>query len=204
MALSQPLKMEVLDHNDAFEELKEYDVVVGYESESNELCNMLRNAGVDYVEVNLGESERLKAEFMKHFNVSKLPVLIIKGSPVSGDPSDKIREYAEEREGDILRRIQSTVDPKRVTLFIKGSPENPKCGFTKTLMDILHSAGVTKDQIVYFDILSDEDVRRKLKEINSWPTFPQVYIGGRFIGGLDVVRKMSEKGELRREIQEII
>ncbi|AFM98359.1 glutaredoxin domain-containing protein [Encephalitozoon hellem ATCC 50504] len=196
--------MNDVERSDLFEELKKHDVVVAYEDENNKMDAILKDTEIDYSEVNLEVSQRLKIEFMKHFEVAKLPVLLIKGTPVLENPEKKIQEYIEERRKKALRKIQDVIDPSKVVLFIKGSPEYPKCGFTRTLMDILLKEGVKRDKIAYFDVLSDEDVRRELKKINNWPTFPQVYIGNKFIGGLDIVRKISEKGRLKDELSEII
>lgn len=193
-----------LESDSPFEELRRHAVVVAYDSEDNGLGRVLSEAGVEYVEVDLGESERLRAGFMEHFGVSKLPALMIDGSVVADDPEKRAREYAEQKDKDVCERIQRAIDPQMITLFIKGSPEHPKCGFTRTLIDTLYGAGVTRDKIVHFDVLLDEAVRRKLKEINGWPTFPQVYIAGSFVGGLDVIRKMDAKGRLRDELRGVI
>lgn len=196
--------MDGMESGSLFEELREYDVVVAYEDEDNKLYATLKDMDIEYVEVDLGVSEKLRMEFMKHFDVTKLPVLVIRGTPALGDPDKEIKEYTKEREERTLKKIRDVIDPGKVALFIKGSPEHPKCGFTRTLMDVLLREGLTRDKMAYFDVLSDEDVRKGLKKINNWPTFPQVYIGNRFIGGLDIVRKMSEKGILKDELSEII
>ncbi|ADM11591.1 glutaredoxin-like protein [Encephalitozoon intestinalis ATCC 50506] len=196
--------MNGIEDSNPFEELKEYEVVVAYDDENKKLSNVMKDRGLDYVEVNLAVSEKLRTEFMKHFRVSELPVLLIEGIPALDDPSERIKEYIERKEKKSLEKIQSVIDPNKITLFIKGSPEHPRCGFTKSLIEILYGLGVTRDKIEYLDVLSDEDIRERLKEINRWPTFPQVYIRGRFIGGLDIVRKMSEKGKLKDELSGII
>ncbi|AFN83075.1 glutaredoxin-like protein [Encephalitozoon romaleae SJ-2008] len=196
--------MDDVERSNLFEELGEYEVIVAYEDDDNKLYSTLKDIDIDYVEVDLGVSEKLRMEFMKHFDVAKLPALVIRGTPVLGDPDKGIREYIKEREARALKKIQDVIDPSKVVLFIKGSPEHPKCGFTRILMDVLLREGVTRDKIAYFDVLSDEDVRKGLKKINNWPTFPQVYIGNRFIGGLDVIRKMSEREMLRDELSDII
>jgi len=81
-----------------------------------------------------------------------------------------------------------------VVLFMKGDRDTPRCGFSQKIVGILESEGI---DYTTFDILQDEGVRQKLKEVNEWPTFPQLIIKGEFVGGLDVVKEMQESGELQ-------
>lgn len=86
----------------------------------------------------------------------------------------------------------------RVVLFMKGNPDQPRCGFSRKIV------GLLKDQKVpfsHFDILSDEAVRQQLKIVNNWPTFPQLIVNGEFVGGLDIVQEMVENGELQEILQ---
>jgi Grx4 family monothiol glutaredoxin len=78
-------------------------------------------------------------------------------------------------------------------VFIKGTPQSPKCGFTRQLLSILEGLGTDFD---YFDILSDENVRQNLKIYSNWPTYPQVYLKGELLGGLDIIKELKESGEL--------
>jgi len=82
-------------------------------------------------------------------------------------------------------------------LFIKGSPESPQCGFSKRIVGILKEYDY---QFGSFDILSDEDVRAGLKEYSKWQTYPQLYVKGVFIGGVDVVAELHEEHELEDEL----
>ena len=77
-------------------------------------------------------------------------------------------------------------------IFIKGVPGAPQCGFSNTLLQILDEQQVKYD---YFNILTDEEVRSGLKVYSNWPTFPQVYVDGELIGGLDIIKEMVEMGE---------
>lgn len=77
-------------------------------------------------------------------------------------------------------------------VFIKGVPGAPQCGFSNTLLQILDEQQVKYD---YFNILTDEEVRSGLKVYSNWPTFPQVYVDGELIGGLDIIKEMVEMGE---------
>lgn len=95
---------------------------------------------------------------------------------------------------NIDERLHALVRRSRVMVFIKGSPSYPRCGFSAKLIAIL--ADKTCKNYGYFDVLSDEAVRQGLKKFSQWPTYPQLYIDGDLIGGLDVVRELDEEGEL--------
>ena len=78
-------------------------------------------------------------------------------------------------------------------LFMKGSPDIPKCGFSSKICDLLQDEGFTFDS---FDILSDQEVREGLKKFVSWPTFPMLFVDGELLGGLDIIVEMQANGEL--------
>jgi len=84
-----------------------------------------------------------------------------------------------------------------VMLFMKGVPSQPKCGFSKKIVAILDEEKIKFDS---FDILTDEDVRQGLKTFSNWPTFPQLYVKGELIGGLDIVQELKESGELQNTL----
>lgn len=91
-------------------------------------------------------------------------------------------------------RLEGLMQQSKVVLFMKGSPQQPRCGFSRQIVGILNDNGV---EYTTFDILTDESVRSGLKVYNKWPTFPQLIISGEFVGGLDVVKEMVESGELQ-------
>lgn len=84
-----------------------------------------------------------------------------------------------------------------VIIFIKGTPQNPKCGFTRTLLQILKDHNV---EFTYYDIIDDEYMRYWLREYGNWPTYPQVFVNGKFIGGLDIIKESVAKGEFSNQI----
>ena len=90
-------------------------------------------------------------------------------------------------------RLQALTKREPVMLFMKGDPEEPRCGFSRKIVELLQTAKVKFDT---FDILSDEDVRQGLKKFSNFPTFPQLYADGKLVGGLDIVKEMHEDGEL--------
>lgn len=91
-------------------------------------------------------------------------------------------------------RLQQLVDSKPILLFMKGTPDQPRCGFSRKVLDVLKELGV---EFGSFDILSDEEVREGMKVFSNWPTFPQLYCKGELIGGCDITLEMHENGELK-------
>lgn len=81
---------------------------------------------------------------------------------------------------------------QKVVLFMKGSPDAPRCGFSRKMVGLLNDQKV---QFAHFDILTDNNVREGLKKLNEWPTFPQLIINGELVGGLDIVQEMVDNGE---------
>jgi monothiol glutaredoxin len=95
----------------------------------------------------------------------------------------------------LQKRITDTIAKGRVMLFMKGNPAMPQCGFSAAVVGILKETGVPFES---FNILADGEMREGLKEYSSWPTFPQLYIDGKLIGGADIVRDLHAKGELAK------
>ena len=96
-------------------------------------------------------------------------------------------------------RIRQQVTENPVVLFMKGTPVFPQCGFSATVVQILSHLGVKFKGV---DVLSDASVREGIKEFSSWPTIPQLYVKGEFIGGCDIIREMFETGELQQMFEE--
>ncbi len=96
-------------------------------------------------------------------------------------------------------RIQSEIDENSVVLFMKGSPMMPQCGFSAAVSTLLSNLQVKFKGI---DVLQDGEIREGIKEFSSWPTIPQLYVKGEFVGGCDIVREMYENGELAQVLKE--
>jgi monothiol glutaredoxin len=94
---------------------------------------------------------------------------------------------------DVQTRIQGLVDQSDVLLFMKGSPLFPQCGFSSRAVAILNHLGVEFDSV---DVLQDQGVRQGIKAFSDWPTIPQLYVKGEFVGGSDIMMEMYESGEL--------
>ena len=97
---------------------------------------------------------------------------------------------------DIHDRIKEQLTQNRVVLYMKGTPQFPQCGFSATAAEILKRCGVTN--YASFNILQDDALRQGIKEFSNWPTVPQLYVDGEFVGGCDIVREMYQTGELQQ------
>ncbi|KAL5470723.1 hypothetical protein EMCRGX_G028732, partial [Ephydatia muelleri] len=96
---------------------------------------------------------------------------------------------------DLNERLKKLINLAPCTLFMKGVPEEPRCGFSRQMVELLQELGA---EFATFNILSDQEVRDGLKTFSNWPTFPQLYINGELIGGLDIAKEMKESGELAK------
>jgi len=96
--------------------------------------------------------------------------------------------------------IRETVTSHPVVLFMKGTAQFPQCGFSGRAIQVLQSSGVTK--LVTVNVLDDEEVRQGIKEYSNWPTIPQLYVAGEFVGGSDIIAEMYENGELGTVLKE--
>ena len=98
---------------------------------------------------------------------------------------------------EVQERIKQTIESDDVVLFMKGSPDFPQCGFSGRAVQVLRACNAAFSSV---DVLADEDVRQGIKEYSNWPTIPQLYIKGEFIGGSDIILDMYEKGELQQKL----
>src|SRR5580658_2217778 len=94
-------------------------------------------------------------------------------------------------------RLESLITSHKVVLFMKGTKQFPACGFSNAVVQILSKEGVPFET---FNILADPEVRQGLKEYSNWPTYPQLYVDGKFMGGCDIVTEMHRSGELGKEL----
>ena len=99
---------------------------------------------------------------------------------------------------DIKAEIKSLIDKNNICLFMKGTPETPQCGFSMAVSNILKHLNVKFEGV---NVLENEKIRQGIKDYSDWPTIPQLYIKGEFIGGWDIVKEMFEKGELKELLQ---
>ena len=97
---------------------------------------------------------------------------------------------------DTNELIKQQVTENAVVLYMKGSPEAPMCGFSAAAVQMLEACGV--EDVATVNVLADEDVRQGIKEYSNWPTIPQLYVNGEFVGGSDIMREMYQSGELQK------
>jgi len=99
---------------------------------------------------------------------------------------------------EIHKKIEEIIKKNKVVLFMKGTPEMPQCGFSMTVCNILKQLRINFFSV---NVLLDELIRQGIKEYSNWPTIPQLYISGNFVGGCDIVKEMNENGDLKKLIQ---
>ncbi|KAI0085751.1 glutaredoxin, partial [Irpex rosettiformis] len=99
------------------------------------------------------------------------------------------------------QKIQSAVETTPVVLFMKGTPEQPMCGFSRAAIQVLELQGVPPEKFKTFDVLQDSELRSSIKEFSEWPTIPQLYVDGEFVGGCDILLSMHQSGELEELLE---
>lgn len=100
---------------------------------------------------------------------------------------------------NVQEKIRNQVTANSVVLYMKGTPQSPQCGFSGATVQILKACGVQDFAAV--DVLADPEIREGIKSYANWPTIPQLYINGEFVGGSDIIREMFQQGELQKLLQ---
>lgn len=123
--------------------------------------------------------------------------------PLAGDDAEEAESgdapKSRAEGGDVLSEIDKTVNDHEIVLYMKGRPEQPMCGFSARAAALLDTYGKPFQAI---NVLEDPEIRQGIKDYADWPTIPQVYIGGEFVGGSDIVMEMHENGEIAPLIDE--
>ncbi|MBN3939775.1 MAG: Grx4 family monothiol glutaredoxin [Nostoc sp.] len=99
---------------------------------------------------------------------------------------------------ELKDKIDSLLQENKILVFMKGNKLMPQCGFSNNVVQILNTLGVPFETV---DVLSDPEIRQGIKEYSSWPTIPQVYINGEFVGGSDILIELYQKGELQEKVE---
>ena len=167
--------------------------------EGSELVRILAEFECIYGSVNVLSDKKLAAD------MPDVPLLYISGKRVGG--LDVVQQLVASgnlkamipAEDPLNVRLEKLINLAPLMLFIKGTPQTPKCGFSRTLMQLLGDYSFQT-----FDILEDETVRQGLKAYSEWPTFPQVYVHGELVGGLDIVKEMLASDEFPAEFKKIV
>jgi len=99
---------------------------------------------------------------------------------------------------NVSDRIRDMVEKNKVVLFMKGTKSFPQCGFSNAVVEVLKREGVPFETV---NVLADPEIRQGIKDFSNWPTIPQLYVAGKFLGGCDIVTEMHQNGELAKELQ---
>lgn len=178
---------------------------------SRKIVEILQTAEIPFASFDILSDEDVRQGLKEYSDWPTYPQLYVRGTFAGG--LDIVKEMADA--GDLKEqlgvqdlqmppppptleeRLKSLINQETVMLFMKGSPSEPRCGFSRKIVDILQ-----KENIAFgsFDILSDEDVRQGLKEYSDWPTYPQLYVNGTLVGGLDIVQEMADAGDLKSQL----
>ena len=100
---------------------------------------------------------------------------------------------------EINKKIKEIIDSNNIVLFMKGTPDSPQCGFSMAVSNILKHLSVKYEGV---NVLVSDELRQGIKDFTDWPTIPQLYVKGEFVGGCDIIKEMFEKGELKKLFEE--
>jgi len=177
---------------------------------SGKVVAILQEEKVTFESFDILTDEEVRQGLKVYSNWSSYPQLYIKGELIGG--SDIVLEM--QKSGELKRilvekgivqketledHLKSLITSSPVMLFMKGTPDAPRCGFSSKVVNALKEKGVSFGS---FDILSDEEVRQGLKVFSNWPTFPQLYYKGELIGGCDIILELRDNGELKSTLSE--
>ncbi|MEY4950840.1 MAG: hypothetical protein RL698_3051 [Pseudomonadota bacterium] len=104
-------------------------------------------------------------------------------------------------EADVNDRIRKAIEDNKIVIYMKGNPSFPMCGFSAATVELFNEIGVPYETV---DVLKDPEIRDGIKRFSNWPTIPQVYVAGKFVGGCDIIREMHASGELEPLLREAI
>mmetsp|Transcript_14699 Transcript_14699/g.22963 ORF Transcript_14699/g.22963 Transcript_14699/m.22963 type:complete len:341 (+) Transcript_14699:143-1165(+) len=171
---------------------------------SRQIVELLREHHIAFGSFDILSDDNVRQGLKTYSDWPTYPQVYAKGELIGG--LDILREMAED--GDVAaqlhvspaatpqtleERLKELINRQRIVLFMKGLPSAPKCGFSRQIVEILDKHSAAYDA---FNILEDDEVRQGLKTYSDWPTFPQLYIDGDLVGGLDIVKEMEDGGDL--------
>jgi len=166
---------------------------------SRQMIEILNKHNIQYKTFDILTDSDVREGLKTYSNWPTYPQLYVNGSLIGG--IDIVKEL--EGSGELVNilpannleeRLQKLINQSKIMVFMKGDADNPRCGFSRQLMEILKNEGLPFET---FDILKDETVRQGLKEYSKWPTYPQVYVSGELVGGLDIIKEHLQSGELK-------
>ncbi|XP_073112601.1 monothiol glutaredoxin-S11-like isoform X1 [Elaeis guineensis] len=177
---------------------------------SRKVVEILHQEKVAFDSFDILSDDEVRQGLKVYSNWSSYPQLYIKGELIGGSDivlemqkSGELKKVLAEKgivpKENLEDRLKNLISSSAVMLFMKGTPDAPRCGFSSKVVDALQKEGISFGS---FDILSDEEVRQGLKTFSNWPTFPQLYYKGELIGGCDIVLEMHNNGELKSALSE--
>lgn len=182
---------------------------------SRQAVELLDKQKIPFGSFNILSDDEVRQGLKKYSDWPTYPQIYVKGELQGGldilkelceDGGDTALKEAWELDTNVVpkaktlnERIEALIKRSDVMLFMKGLPSNPQCGFSRQLVALLDQTGVPYDA---YDILQDEDIRQGLKKYSNWPTYPQLYVKGDLVGGLDICKELEESGELMEALQQ--
>ncbi|XP_069571084.1 glutaredoxin 3 [Brachyistius frenatus] len=166
---------------------------------SRQVVALLKEHNVQFSSFDVLSDDEVRQGLKVYSNWPTYPQLYANGELVGG--VDIVKELAESGELEntcpravpLEHRLKAVINRSPVMLFMKGDKEAARCGFSRQILEVLDGTGLDYDT---FDILQDEEVRQGLKTYSNWPTYPQLYVKGELVGGLDIVKELKESGDL--------
>jgi len=174
---------------------------------SRDIISVLRGQKIEFSHFDILTDQTVREGLKKFSNWPTYPQLYVEGELMGGvdvvkemvadgELLKKIPKIAKKTEDDLNERLKALVASKPAMMFMKGTPTAPQCGFSAKAVEIVQKAGF-KD-FGHFNILEDQTVREGLKKYSNWPTYPQFYVKGELVGGVDVLADLEAEGELAR------
>ncbi|NWW78536.1 GLRX3 protein, partial [Climacteris rufus] len=166
---------------------------------SKQMVEILSKHEISFSSFDVFSDEEVRQGLKTFSKWPTYPQLYVAGELIGG--LDIVKELEASGELDTIcpkaqkleDRLKALINKAPVMLFMKGNKQMAKCGFSKQIIEIMNNTGVDYET---FDILEDEEVRQGLKTFSNWPTYPQLYVRGELVGGLDIVKELKESGEL--------
>ncbi|KAK4798422.1 hypothetical protein SAY86_030748 [Trapa natans] len=177
---------------------------------SRKVVEILSQEKIEFQSFDILSDEEVRQGLKVYSNWSSYPQLYIKGELIggsdivldmqkSGELNKVLVENGIKRKENLEDRLKNLIGSSSVMLFMKGTPDAPKCGFSSKVVNALREEGITFSS---FDILTDEEVRQGLKTFSNWPTYPQLYYKGELVGGCDIILDLKNGGELKSTLSE--
>jgi len=171
---------------------------------SKETVRILRELQTEFATFDILSDQEVRQGLKEYSKWPTYPQLYVDGELIGGldiikemHSSGELKSILGSKNGDtqlsLDDRLKSLINKHPLMIFMKGNPSTPRCGFSRQLIAILGETGLPFDT---FDILEDEEVRQGLKTYSNWPTYPQIYVKGELIGGLDIIKELKDNNQL--------